>query len=124
MLVALLLDPQSLHEQTPRGWKTEDTHPAASLFRAAFAWFSAQAAEHARYIFQEEAQESAKQTNKPRDNDNGPCTLCVVKPHVVRDGGLGAVLSFVAQKGFEVRIAGTGRGGGGVFSMLWPRYLV
>lgn len=30
------------------------------------------------------------------------CTLCVVRPHVVRDGGLGAVLSFVAKRGFQV----------------------
>eukprot|EP00752_Nemacystus_decipiens_P003580 g3301.t1 len=62
----------------------------------------AEAAKHARYMFQEEASESAKQTNKPRDDGKGACTLCVVKPHVVRDGGLGAVLSFVAQRGFEV----------------------
>lgn len=30
------------------------------------------------------------------------CTLCLVKPHVVRQGGLGAVLSFVQQGGFQV----------------------
>eukprot|EP00903_Cladosiphon_okamuranus_P011349 g10697.t1 len=61
-----------------------------------------EALEHARRIFHEEAKESSKQTNNPRGKDHGACTLCVVKPHVVRDGKLGAVLSFATQKGFEV----------------------
>ncbi|CAN0354166.1 unnamed protein product, partial [Scytosiphon promiscuus] len=30
------------------------------------------------------------------------CTLCVVKPHIVREGKLGRLLSLVAQRGFEV----------------------
>lgn len=37
------------------------------------------------------------------DEDEQACTLCVVRPHVVRDGELGAVLSFVSQRGFRVR---------------------
>lgn len=36
------------------------------------------------------------------DNDGRACTLCVVKPHIVRDGKLGGLLSLVSQRGFDV----------------------
>lgn len=36
------------------------------------------------------------------NSSDGACTLCVVKPHVIRQGGLGAVLSFIAEHGFKV----------------------
>lgn len=40
---------------------------------------------------------------QPADNnDERACTLCVVKPHVVRDGRLGGLLSLVSERGFEV----------------------
>lgn len=71
-----------------------------------------QAAEHARNVFQDgggmsqasHAQglgETAAISGTPTKK---ACTLCVVRPHVVRDGGLGAVLSFVAERGFQVGV--------------------
>ncbi|CAM9971207.1 unnamed protein product, partial [Laminaria digitata] len=53
-----------------------------------------EAAEHARWVFQGGGGMSPA--------PHACCTLCVVRPHVVRDGGLGAVLSFVAERGFQV----------------------
>ncbi|CAN0336644.1 unnamed protein product [Pylaiella littoralis] len=65
----------------------------------------AEASEHARYIFRQEPTGQNQQPNGGKNNSKNneqECTLCVVKPHIVRGGRLGAVLSFVVQRGFEV----------------------
>lgn len=72
-------------------------------------FFPIQAAEHARYVFQEQEQvpvAESRSGQQANSNSNRACTLCLVKPHVVRDGRLGAVLSFVTQRGFEVNEQG------------------
>eukprot|EP00904_Undaria_pinnatifida_P008389 jgi/Undpi1/4680/HiC_scaffold_18.g08034.m1 len=79
-----------------------------------------EATEHARWVFQDgggmspasdawgygEAAGGGAGRKSPSSAMNTPttqaCTLCVVRPHVVRDGGLGEVLSFVAERGFQV----------------------
>lgn len=90
-----------------------------------------QATEHARWVFQDgggmspasdawgygEAAGGGAGRKSPSSAMNTPttqaCTLCVVRPHVVRDGGLGEVLSFVAERGFQVGVGGGGGGEGG-----------
>ncbi|CAM9681881.1 unnamed protein product [Hapterophycus canaliculatus] len=66
---------------------------------------SAEAAEHARCIFQEGVEKQHQQQTANGNDLYGnleACTLCVVKPHVVREGKLGRLLSLVIQRGFEV----------------------
>lgn len=59
-----------------------------------------QSKEHIRYVFTEGALETVGVGGL--DGEEKACTLCLVKPHVVRDGGLGAVLSLVSEHGFRV----------------------
>lgn len=33
------------------------------------------------------------------------CTLCIVKPHIIRDGLLGQVIDMILQAGFEISAA-------------------
>ena len=62
---------------------------------------------HARYVFHEDglcpaASLGVEGFDVKESKHRRACTLCVVKPHVVRDGGLGAVLAFVTERGFQV----------------------
>lgn len=56
------------------------------------------------------------------DSCERACTLCVVKPHIVRDGKLGDLLALVSERGFEVSGQGgwgelaVGGGGGGSYN--------
>ena len=33
------------------------------------------------------------------------CTLCIIKPHIIRDGQLGQVIDMILQAGFEISAA-------------------
>ncbi|CBN79447.1 nucleoside diphosphate kinase 7 isoform a [Ectocarpus siliculosus] len=60
----------------------------------------AQAAEDARQMFQSNG--GGVEQQPADDNGERACTLCVVKPHIVRDGKLGGLLALVSERGFEV----------------------